>query len=356
MQYLGIDVHSRASVWCLVGADGEIRARGEVETTVPALDELVRELLSQEALRVGQEVGTMAYLVHDAVRGAGAEILSFNAAQLRMIAASRKKTDRRDAYWIARALQTSLHPHPVYIPTGEVRELRAMLTRRRMIQRDRNRWQYRARAALRGSGYKIRTGGNYLRKALDSLLSTTLGADAQLVELLELCQRQEGSLTLELARAEATLRERVRSIEAIARLETIPGVGALTATTIYAWVGDVRRFPNAKALAAYAGLVPSVRQSGDVQRLGSITKTGSKALRSTLVQAAHVTASRCRSPEAEPLQAIAERVRGSRGRRKIAVVALARPLLRIAYYVLRDGTVYEAKRLQGSAATEPRAA
>lgn len=356
MQYLGIDVHSRASVWCLVGADGEIRARGQVETTVPALDELVRELSSQEALRVGQEVGTMAYLVHDAVCGAGAEMLSFNAAQLRMIAASRKKTDRRDAYWIARALQTGLHPHPVYIPTGEVRELRAMLTRRRMIQRDRNRWQYRARAGLRGAGYKIRTGGHYLRKALDQLLSTSLGADVQLLELLELCQRQETSLTLELARAEATLRARVRSIEAIARLQTIPGVGALTATTIYAWVGDVRRFPDAKALAAYAGLVPSVRQSGDVQRLGSITKTGSKALRSTLVQAAHVTASRCRSPEAEPLQAIAERVRGSRGRRKIAIVALARHLLRIAYYVLRDGTVYEAKRLQRSAATEPRAA
>ena len=298
----------------------------------------------------------MAYRVHDAVRGAGAEIRSFNAAQLRMIAASRTKTYRRDADWIARALQTGLHPRPVYIPTGEVRELRAMLTCRRVIQRDRNRWQYRARAALRGSGYKIRTGGHSLRKALDSLLSTTLGADVQRIELLELCQRQEGSLTLELARAEATLRERVRSIEAIARLQTIPGVGALTATTIYAWVGDVRRFPNAKALAAYAGLVPSVRQSGDVQRLGSITKTGSKALRSTKVAAAHVTASRCRSPEAEPLQAIAERVRGSRGRRKIAIVALARHLLRIAYYVLRDSTVYEAKRLERCAATEPRAA
>jgi hypothetical protein len=51
------------------------------------------------------------------------EILSFNAAQLRMISASRKKTDRRDAYWIARALQTGLHPHPVYLPMGEIREL-----------------------------------------------------------------------------------------------------------------------------------------------------------------------------------------------------------------------------------------
>ena len=48
---------------------GEIRARGKVETTVPALGELVAELSRQDALRVGQEVGTMAYLVHDAVTG-----------------------------------------------------------------------------------------------------------------------------------------------------------------------------------------------------------------------------------------------------------------------------------------------
>ena len=45
----------------------------------------------------------MAYLVHDAVTRAGVEILSFNTQHLRMIASSRKKTDRRGAYWIARA-------------------------------------------------------------------------------------------------------------------------------------------------------------------------------------------------------------------------------------------------------------
>jgi transposase len=327
-----------------------------VETTVPALGELVEQLSRQQELRVGQEVGTMAYLVHDAIAGAGAEILSFNAYQLRMIASSRKKTDRRDAYWIARALQTGMHPHPVYIPTGEIRELRALLTRRRMIQTDRNRWQYRARSALRASGYKVRAGGRYLTTALDQLLASPDGIDSYLFDLLELCQRQQTSLSFELKRAEAELRERSRSIEAIGRLQTIPGVGELTATTIYAWVGDVERFPDAKALAAYAGLVPSIRQSGEIQRLGSITKMGSKALRSTLVQAAHVLMSRCRSGEAKPLQAIGERVRTSRGRRKIATVALARHILRIAYYVLRDGTVYDPRRLRIVLAAEDEAA
>src|SRR4029453_5560514 len=126
------------------------------------------------------------------------------------------------------------------------------------------------------------------RTALDQLLASPQGVDGHLGDLLELCQRQERALSVERGRGEAEPRERARSGEAIGRLQTLPGIGALTATTIWAWVGDVRRFPDAKSLAAYAGLVPSVRQSGDARRLGSITKTGSKAMRSTLVQAAHV--------------------------------------------------------------------
>jgi transposase len=356
VDYLGIDVHSQASVWCLLDKEGEIQERGRVETTVPALGELATRLSQETTLRVGQEVGTMAYLVHDAISGVGIEVLSFNAHQLRMISASRKKTDRRDAYWIARALQTGMHPHPVYIPTGEIRELRVLLSRRRVIQIDRNRWQYRARAALRASGYRIKTGGHWLRKVLDELLATPNGIDAYLNDTLELCQRQEAALSLELRRVETNLRERVQGIEAIGRLQTIPGVGVLTSATIYAWVGDVRRFPDAKALAAYAGLVPSIRQSGEVQRFGSITKTGSKALRATLVQAAHVLMNQCRSADAKPLQAIGQRIRTSRGRYKIATVALARHILRISYYLLRDGTVYDPKRLQTPAEEEPQAA
>ena len=232
MKYLGIDVHSQASGWCLLEENGEVRAQGRVETTVPALEKLVTELSGPEGLRVGQEVGTMAYLVHDAIAGAGVEILSFNAYQLRMIAASRKKTDRRDAYWIARAVQTGMHPHPVYIPTGEIRELRALLARRRMIQTDGIRWQHRARCALRASGYKVRSGRPSLRIALDQLLASPQGVNASLLDLLELCQRQEAVLEHERKRVEAELREQTRSIEAIRRLQTIPGVGELVGTTI----------------------------------------------------------------------------------------------------------------------------
>jgi transposase len=339
-----MDVHAKSTVWCLLDADGTVLREGRVPTTAAALTALVTELGMTEPLLVGQEVGSLTALVHDALTGAGTVILSFNAQQLRMIAASRKKTDRRDAYWIAKALQAGMYPHPVYVATGEIRELRALLSLRRAVRGDYNRWRYRARTYLRAAGWRVGAGAKALRLAL---AAPTPGAEVpeSLTLALGLCRRQEATLRTELAQLEATLRGRTQAVEAIARLQTIPGIGWVVATTIYATVGEVSRFPHAKALAAYAGLVPIVRQSGGATYVGSITKQGAPQLRAALVQAAQALLHRCRRTEALPLQAIGARIRGTRGRRKIAVVALARHLLRIAYYVLRDGTTYKSERV-----------
>jgi transposase len=349
VRYLGMDVHAKWTVWCLLDAQGEVAAQGRVETSAAALGALVRELSAEGELLAGQEVGTMTYLVHDTVTAAGTAILSFNAHRLRMIASSRKKTDRRDAYWIAKALAAGMYPLPVYIPTGAIRELRALLSRRRMVHADRSRWQYRARAYLRGAGYRVGPGSSRLRAALERERERGAGraGEVALREALGLCQRQEAALALELKTIDAEIHARPRQLEAIRQLMTVPGIGELVATTIYAWVGDVRRFPNAKALASYAGLVPSVRQSAASQRFGPITKEGSNALRATLVQAAHVVMNCCRTAGARPLQAIGARVQTSRRRRKIAAVALARHLLRVGYCILRDGTTYDPARLRG---------
>jgi transposase len=142
------------------------------------------------------------------------------------------------------------------------------------------------------------------------------------------------------------LHEKAKAIDAVQRLLTIPAVGERVALTVYAWVGDARRFRSSRELGSYAGLVPSVRQSGEKTLLGSITRAGSPELRRILVQAGHVLLFRCRSADAAPLKAIAERVQTARARRKIAVVAAGRHILRLAYYVLRDGTTYDPARLR----------
>src|SRR6185369_2955083 len=95
---------------------------------------------------------------HDIFTALGVRILSFNAQQLRVIASSRKKTDKRDAFWIAKCLQTGMMPHPVHIPTADVRRLRSLLAQRTSIALERKRWLLRARAHLRGAGVAVPKG------------------------------------------------------------------------------------------------------------------------------------------------------------------------------------------------------
>jgi transposase len=315
---------------------------------VPDLQVLVRRVSETEPVLVGQEMGKMAYLVHDAVTALGTQILSFNAHHLRMIASSRKKTDRRDAYWVAKALQTGMTPTPVYLPTGQVRQLRALLSRREALSTERTRWLLRARSYLQAAGYPPGKARRSVTKLIGDLLESPDGIDLALAQSLELCERMHAAASAELGKIDATLSRLAKQIEVVQRLQTIPAVGEKVALVIYAWVGDVTRFGSARELASYAGLVPSVRQSGKTQTHGGITRMGSPQLRSMLVQSAHVLLSRCRgTPEspAAPLKAIALRVRTTRRRHKIAIVAAARHILRIAYYVMRDRASYDPARL-----------
>ena len=66
------------------------------------------------------------------------------------------------------------------------------------------------------------------------------------------------------------------------RLLTIPGIGLLTATAIVGFVGDLRRFPSGRRFSSYLGLVPKENSSGDIRRLGRITKRGDSYLRTLL--------------------------------------------------------------------------
>jgi hypothetical protein len=124
------------------------------------------------------------------------------------------------------------------------------------------------------------------------------GMDESLAQALDLCSRMGEHAKLELKRVDAELTQHARGIDAVQRLQTIPGVGERVATAIYATVGDATRFHRASELASYAGLVPSVEQSGQSRRNGGITKEGTPGLRRMLVQAGHVLLFRCRTEQA----------------------------------------------------------
>ena len=119
------------------------------------------------------------------------------------------------------------------------------------------------------------------------------------------------------------------------RLMTIPGIGPILSMTILAEMGPAKRFPTADRLAAYAGLTPTVRASGDKIRYGKISKQGNAILRWALVEGAMRL---CMSPG--PIYDFYRRLRGRKGM-ATARVASARKLAKMIYHMLNQQIDYE---------------
>jgi transposase len=152
-------------------------------------------------------------------------------------------------------------------------------------------------------------------------------------------RRLDSTLRL-IADCDPEINEATREIEALAKaderapiLTQIRDIGRYTAMLVIAEVGDVHRFGSARKLCAWAGLTPTVRASDQRARLGHITKQGSRPLRWALVESAQMAVTgggRLRS-DFEPI--------AKRRGRKIAKVAIARKLLTLCCYGLRDGEI-----------------
>jgi len=133
------------------------------------------------------------------------------------------------------------------------------------------------------------------------------------------------------AKLKRCLEEQVRGDPGVALLQTLPGVGLITAATIRAELGEVERFPNADRAARWAGLTPSVRASDETVHRGPITREGSVNLREAMVGAA------LRAVRYSPaLRRFHDRIAKRRGL-GMARVALAHKMLVIAYCMLRSG-------------------
>jgi len=145
--------------------------------------------------------------------------------------------------------------------------------------------------------------------------------------LYQTIQAQVVSLT-------SVVHQQAKDSAAAKLLMTIPGVGPITAMTLITEIEDIGRFPSYRHLASYAGLVPALDASADKQRLGHITKQGSPALRTALLEAAQA-ATRTRSR----LNAFFRRRIARAGYRK-AIVATAHKIIQYAYFILRAQTPY----------------
>jgi len=117
---------------------------------------------------------------------------------------------------------------------------------------------------------------------------------------------------------------------------SIPGINYYSAMLLLAEIGDINRFPDAKKLCAYAGLVPSISQSGARTIYGHITKQGNRWIRFVMVEAVQRTRT---IQQDSPLAAMYRRIQARKGG-SIAKVACARKLLKIIWFMLTRNEPY----------------
>jgi transposase len=147
------------------------------------------------------------------------------------------------------------------------------------------------------------------------------------------------SLHEEIATAERRIHAWHRSNEASRRLETIPGIGPITATALAATITDPSVFTSGRELAAWIGLVPRQSSTGGKERLGRISKQGDQYLRWLLVAGAMSVIRHAKRRGTTSLPWLANLIASKPT--KVAAVALANKMARIAWAVLRQGGTYQ---------------
>jgi transposase len=200
----------------------------------------------------------------------------------------------------------------------------------------------RARVALVRVGSRLRCGihallaDHCIQPPLDELFGPIGRRFLASVELPEVSRgRVDAALRLidaaaaEVAILDRDLRAAFQGDARIRQLLPIPGIGLITACVVLAEVGEVSRFRSPDELCSWAGLTPTERSSDEHSRRGHISKQGSRWLRWVMVEAASTAV---RNPV---LRRWSERIARRRGK-KIARVALARRLLTLCFYALRD--------------------
>ena len=266
----------------------------------------------------------------------GANVVVVSPAKVKLIAESRRKTDKIDAKILAELLRLDGLPEPVHMPGKETRSLRGLLVARRQLINARTKICNVVRGMLRQEGIRLASLTTF--KVWENLLAHE-GYDCDHIPVVLMAYYESFvALTRSIQALDKCLSERECNDSRAERLKTMPKVGRIASLSFLAAVDDVQRFGSSRKLVRYSGLCPTVRSSGERTEYGSINREGRSELRAVWIQIAHLVAID-RSRDTARLRRWYSKVAKCRGR-KTALVALARKLLTIAYRLLYDETDY----------------
>jgi transposase len=323
--YIGLDVHCKRTVYVTQDEDGKVVGQGSISTAPEGFNEMVNSLGVPAGTKIGLESGIQATWVSRYLCCLGMEPVVIDAREVRAKARRlNQKCDTRDAFDICDGLRRGIYVSIVYVPGFQIERLRQIISRRRHFVRLCTSQVNAARFLLRSCGIGSHSKSLRTSAAWEKLLeSPAIGSMrdhlAMHQDLWHIAHENVLSLEKELRVALEPF------CEVVARLQTAPGVGLITAATYIAVLGKPERFPTSGHVVSYIGFAPSSWDSADKVRRGHITKRGSSELRGVLCEAAHHA-----GDARHPLHPYFARICARHGYKK-AVVAVAQRLARILF-------------------------
>lgn len=288
MEHCGIDLSVKSSSVCITDGAGKVVVERVVTTDEGGLGSVLR---GRERLRCLLEASPLAEWVAGVVEGLGHEAVVIDTRKATGVIRTKKKTDRLDARNLAKMSRTGWY-NPVHRKSEAARQARTFLQARHGLVETAQTQGARIRGLLRAHG--IRLGVVPESQYAAAVRRVTREKVPQLWPVLEALLKLRRLAMEAAAQMKRELETASRADPVRSRLMSASGVGPITATAYVATIDDPRRFRRGDQVAAYLGLVPSVNQSGELDRHGHITRDGDKLLRSYLFEAAHVLLTRKR--------------------------------------------------------------
>jgi transposase len=272
--FVGLDLHLRKTQGTAMLANGRIIKQDRFESNREKLKEFLQDF--PKGTKVALECLGFCWPWIDFIESLGYDVKLANPLKIKQRAED-VKSDKIDSEILAHLLRVNWLPTS-YLPSKEMRLLRNILRHRL--------FRVKLLTAL-----KNRTWSEFRKRNIDkeipSSLKTKKGRELAIsFEIYEVDQNIHAInlLDLQVKRIEKLLMNKYSNIKPVKILQKIPGIGLITALTLYAEICDIERFSSPEKLAKYAGLVPRVKQTSEYIKIGRETK-GNKWLKWILIEA-----------------------------------------------------------------------
>lgn len=332
--FVGCDVGDKLSELCVLDGAGAVLERRRVRTTINGI---VKPLARYGSATVVLEVGVHSRWIEEALTAAGHRAVVANARQVRLIWMGKKKTDKADAYLLARLARVDLSLlWPVQHRSRAAQVDLATLRSRDILVRTRTALVNHVRGLLKSFGVK------------PVCCATTVFAarvaeeiPAELVPALEPVLKVLAEVTEQIATHDRQVAQLAAACPTVQRLAQVDGVGELTALAYRLTIEEPTRFRKSRVVSAFLGLTPAKDQSGESDPQKRITKAGDPFLRRLLVQSAH----QVMGPFGHDCDLrrwglrLAER--GGKAAKRRAIVAVARKLAVLLHRLWVSGDAYQ---------------